>query len=226
MVARGIALLNFGVWGFLRRRCAVCSSCLRFFAMMRRDEGTGEWNLGGVRKRAFMSAADELLAYEPEPGWEEMIALRTFGYRPMFVSGDPEGDRIRVRYFVNSEDRRLMCKAWFGHGSQGPPGHAHGGSISALLDESMGFAAWVAGHMVVAAQLNINFRSMVPIDKISTCEAWVEDVQGRKITTRSRLFSQDGVTCSDGTALFLTLTAEQFDKAKDKYGELQQLKQE
>ncbi len=173
-----------------------------------------------------MSAADELLAYQPEAGWEELIASEAFGYRPMFVSGDPEGDRIRVRYFVHGEERRLMCKAWFGQGSQGPPGHAHGGSISALLDESMGFAAWVAGHMVVAAHLNINFRKMVPIDELSTCEAWVEEVQGRKITTRSRLFSQDGVTCSDGTALFLKLTAEQFGMAKEKYGELQQTKQE
>lgn len=167
-----------------------------------------------------MSSADELLAYVPEPGWEELIASEAFGYRPMFVSGDPEGDRIRVRYFVQTEDHRLMCKAWFGHGSQGPPGHAHGGSISALLDESMGFAAWVAGYMVVAAQLTINFRSMVPIDSISTCEAWVEEVQGRKVMTRSRLLSPDGVTCSDGNALFLQLTAEQFGMAKMKAEDL------
>lgn len=167
-----------------------------------------------------MSAAEELLAYQPEAGWEELVAGEAFGYRPMFVSGDPEGDRIRVRYFVHRDDRRLMCKAWFGHGSQGPPGHAHGGSISALLDESMGFAAWVAGNMVVAAQLNINFRNMVPIDQISTCEAWVEDVQGRKVMTRSRLFSQNGVTCSDGTALFLKLTAEQFGMASMKADDL------
>ena len=48
------------------------------------------------------------------------------------------------------------------------------------------------------------------------CEAWVEEVKGRKVMTRSRLLSPDGVTCSDGTALFLQLTAEQFGMAKMK----------
>ncbi len=151
-----------------------------------------------------------LESYQPEPGWEELIAGDAFGYQPMFVSGDPLGDRIRVRYFVHTKDHRLMCKAWFGPGSQGPPGHAHGGSISALMDEAMGFAAWVAGNMVLAAKLTINFRNMVPVNSISTCEAWVEDIQGRKVSTRSRLFSHDGTTCSDGTALFLKLSAEKF----------------
>ncbi len=151
-----------------------------------------------------------LESYQPDPGWEELIAGDSFGYQPMFVSGDPLSDRIRVRYFVHSEDHRLMGKVWFGPGSQGPPGHAHGGSISALLDEAMGFAAWVAGNMVLAAKLTINFRAMVPVDSVASCEAWIENIDGRKITTRSRLFSADGTTCSDGTALFLKLSPEKF----------------
>ena len=37
---------------------------------------------------------------------------------------------------------------------QGPPGHADGGSLAAVLDEAMGAAVWLAGHSVVAAHLS------------------------------------------------------------------------
>ena len=40
---------------------------------------------------------------------------------------------------------------------EGPPGHAHGGSMAAVLDEAMGAAAWMEGHLVVAVRLATSF---------------------------------------------------------------------
>ena len=148
--------------------------------------------------------------FAAEEGWTELTALDIQGLLPAFVSGDLEGERLRVRYFLRDSDGALVGKAWFGPGTEGPPGHAHGGSIAALLDEAMGLSGWVAGHMVVAATVTINFREMLPLGTETTFEAWVEEVAGRKVIAKSRLFGPNDVTYGDASGLFLMLPAEKF----------------
>ena len=105
-----------------------------------------------------------------------------------------------------------MGKAWFGPGAQGPPGHAHGGSISALLDEAMGYASWVAGLTVVAAEITIRFIEMLPLGQEVHFEAWVERVDGRKVLTDSQVLGVDGTIYGKGNGLFIVIDAEKFLK--------------
>ncbi len=122
------------------------------------------------------------------------------------MSGDSSGHRLSVRYFRREADDALMAKVLFGPGTQGPPDHAHGGSMAALLDESMGGAAWMAGHPVVAANLNITFRQMLPLGTRCVVEAKIVEVDRRKVFTHGYLRSADGVTTyCDGEALFIVL---------------------
>lgn len=146
----------------------------------------------------------------PEPGWVPVKPFRLEGGRGSFVSGEPEGDRLRVRYFRRESDARLMGRAWFGPGAQGPPGHAHGGSIAAVLDEAMGAAAWLEGHLVVAVQLNTSFRTMLPLGTDASMEAWVEGVDGRKVRAHARLLAADGSTFAEADGLFLEIDPERF----------------
>jgi len=146
----------------------------------------------------------------PEPGWIPVKPFRLEGGRGSFVTGEPEGDRLRVRYFRRESDGRLMGRAWFGPGTQGPPGHAHGGSIAAVLDEAMGAAAWLEGHLVVAVQLNTSFRTMLPLGTDAYLEAWVEGVDGRKVQTHSRLYTAEGGAFAEAEGLFLEIDRERF----------------
>jgi acyl-coenzyme A thioesterase PaaI-like protein len=155
----------------------------------------------------------------PEPGWIPVKPFRLEGGRASFVSGEPDGDRLRVRYYRRETDGRLVGRAWFGPGSQGPPGHAHGGSIAAVLDEAMGAAAWQAGHLVVAVQLNISFRTMLPLGTDSYLEAWVEGVDGRKVRTRGRLHTAGGAAFAEADGLFLEIDAERFRPMLEKAAE-------
>lgn len=147
---------------------------------------------------------------ESEGGWTPIEPLGSVGTGRSFVSGEPSGDRLRVRYFRRERDGALVGKIWFGPGTEGPPGHAHGGSMAAVLDEAMGAAAWMAGHTVVAAKLTINFRRMLPLENEALLETWVDQVDGKKVTTRGRLFGQDGEPYAEGEGLFIVLEAEQF----------------
>jgi acyl-coenzyme A thioesterase PaaI-like protein len=152
----------------------------------------------------------------PEEGWEPIEPPRLEGGRGSFVSGDPAGERLRVRYFRRAGARPLVGRAWFGPGAEGPPGHAHGGSMAAVLDEAMGAAAWMSGHKVVAVQLDTSFRRMLPLGTDAWLEAWVERVEGKKVWTASRLFDgrddpHDPRTLfAEARALFVALDPERF----------------
>jgi len=129
-----------------------------------------------------------------------------------FVSGDPRSDRLRVRYFHRASDDTLVAAVWFGPGTEGPPGHAHGGSVASVLDEAMGGAAWHAGYPVVAARISVDFREMVPIGTEATIEARIERVDGRKIRARGRMIGKDGQLYADGEGLFVVLEPEQLER--------------
>jgi acyl-coenzyme A thioesterase PaaI-like protein len=154
----------------------------------------------------------EILGLLPEPDWTTLSLPSSFGSRPTFVSGDDDTDRLRVKYYYRPHDQHLVGKAWFGPGAQGPPGHAHGGSISALLDEAMGFAGWVVDLPVVAAEITIRFVEMLPLKQEVQFEAWIEQVNGRKVKTGSRVFAADGTTYGEGTGLFIVIDVKKFRK--------------
>ena len=147
---------------------------------------------------------------QPEPGWSQLRQPAAFGPHPTFVTGGDDSDRLRVRYYYQADNGHIVGKAWFGPGAQGPPGHAHGGSISALLDEAMGYASWVANLTVVAAEITIRFLEMLPLDQVVLFEAWVDQVDGKKVQAASRVFTQDGAIYSKGTGLFIVIDAEKF----------------
>ncbi len=156
-------------------------------------------------------ATDDLEAWldTPEPGWTWVAPPPSMAIQS-FVSGDANDGRLRVRYFRPGSEAGLNAKVWFGPAAQGPPGHAHGGSMAAVLDEVMGGAAWAAGHACVAAQLTTHFRAMLPLESRCVVEARVASVEGRKVRVEATLGDGDGLVYAEGTALFIEIDPERF----------------
>jgi acyl-coenzyme A thioesterase PaaI-like protein len=119
-----------------------------------------------------------------------------------------------VAYYRSGEAGRLVGRAWFGPETEGPPGHAHGGSIAAVLDETLGAVAWAEGHPVVVASLKIDFRKMLPLGTDATFETWIDHIEGRKIHTRGRLVGPTGELIAEGRAICVTLGNEHMEKFK------------
>ncbi len=86
---------------------------------------------------------------------------------------------------------------------QGPPAHAHGGCLSAVLDEAMGAAVWCAGHPVVAARLEVDFKRAVPLGVRCAVDAWVTRADGRKVWAESTLTLEDGKVATRGRGLYI-----------------------
>lgn len=150
----------------------------------------------------------------PEPGWVPVNPFPEIERTRSFVSGDPDGDRLRLAYYRRDSDGRLVGKAWFGPGCQGPPGFAHGGSVAAVLDEAMGAAAWLEQHAALVVRLVVDVRRMLPLGTETVFEAWMTDVQGRKVTVRATLVDPQGNLVAEAEGLFIVLSPEQMDGIK------------
>lgn len=144
--------------------------------------------------------------------WTPLAPFGAVGATMSFVSSEPNGDRLRVHYFRRATDGALVGTAWFGPAAEGPPGHAHGGSIAAVLDEAMGLGAWIAGHAVVAAKISVAFRRMLPLGTEARFAAVVERIEGRKIHVRGRLHGADDSTYAESEGLFIEIGADRFDE--------------
>lgn len=139
-----------------------------------------------------------------EPGWSIFDAPALVGDSLKFVSGEPDGSRFRIRYYRDDQNH-LHARIWFGPETEGPPDHAHGGSIAAVMDEALGLAAWAAGYPIVVGNLNVSFRNMLPIKKVVTLESQVVSVDGRKVMVHGRLFCEDGTIYAEGQCICITL---------------------
>jgi acyl-CoA thioesterase FadM len=81
--------------------------------------------------------------------------------------------------------------------------------MAALLDDAMGGAAWLAGFPVVAVNLNISFRNMLPLNTPCLVRTQVVKTEGRKVSCQGKITSTDGETVfTRGEALFVTLEEE------------------
>jgi acyl-coenzyme A thioesterase PaaI-like protein len=152
-------------------------------------------------------------APDPEPPFapDEAGFLRLAEVKPVadvrsFVSGDPTGDRLRVAYWYCAQRGELRARAWFGPGAEGPPGHAHGGAIAAVLDELMGVCAWQLGHRVLAARLDVTFVAPLPLGTDAVASARVTAVEGRRITVEGHIGQY-----AKATGLFIAVRPEMFE---------------
>jgi acyl-coenzyme A thioesterase PaaI-like protein len=91
-----------------------------------------------------------------------------------------------------------------GRAFEGAPGRAHGGSVAALLDETMGLVHVMNEAFAYTAQLNITFLAPTPIGVPIVARAWLERREGRKLFISASLRSGDE-DLARATAIFVTV---------------------
>jgi uncharacterized protein (TIGR00369 family) len=89
---------------------------------------------------------------------------------------------------------------------QGWEGVAHGGIISALLDEVSVYAAYGSSRQIVTAELNVRYLKPVPIGREIVVEATVHDRVRRSIMVEATI-SCDGEVLTRSEARLVVLKA-------------------
>ncbi len=139
-------------------------------------------------------------------GWIEVEPFPKTRPIPSYVSANSSDEQLQVRFYLMGES--MVGRAHFGASTQGPPGHAHGGSMAALLDEVMGGTCWALGKPVLAAQITIQFRNKLPLGTVVQFEGRIERSERKKMYTAGVLKSIDGsVVYAEGTGLFIQVGA-------------------
>lgn len=162
-----------------------------------------------------MATADSAPAsLVPGPDWAPVDPFPELDRVRSFVSGDASDDRLRLRYYRRGSDGRLVGTAWFGPGSEGPPGFAHGGAIAAVLDEAMGAAAWLEQHAALLVRLTVDLRQMLALDTEAVFDAWITAVAGRKVTVRATLVDPRAGLIAESEGLFIVLSPQQMEGLK------------
>ena len=90
---------------------------------------------------------------------------------------------------------------------QGYPGRMHGGVVSTLIDESMGWAVYHATKWGATARLNVRFRKPIYLDRPLRIESWIVKDRSRLIELRAEVRDGDGALLADADGVFMTLDA-------------------
>lgn len=135
---------------------------------------------------------------------------------PCFVCGTENPASMGFVFY--QDDRRIVGTGTLTRNQQGPPGHAHGGSLASVLDEAMGLALWRQGHKVVAAHLEFDYRHPTPLNVPLRVEAGFGDRGNRSIRAHARIVLPDGTVTVEGTGIFVELGDEFLERFGDFWG--------
>ncbi|MDQ3669131.1 MAG: PaaI family thioesterase [Actinomycetota bacterium] len=101
---------------------------------------------------------------------------------------------------------------------QGYDGFLHGGVVTALLDETMGWAFFQRGVWGVTARLTITFREPVVVGEELLVSGWIVRERSRAIETRGQLErARDGVVLAEADGLFLRMPEERQAELERRY---------
>lgn len=95
---------------------------------------------------------------------------------------------------------------------QGAPGLAHGGLLTAAMDEVLGSLNWLLARPAVTGRLECDFKKPVPVGSQLFISARITGVDGRKIYTRAtaNLGSLTGPLVIEAAALFVQVGVQHF----------------
>ncbi|XP_072316760.1 acyl-coenzyme A thioesterase THEM4 [Eucyclogobius newberryi] len=108
--------------------------------------------------------------------------------------------------FVNKEEKKSVCLFQAGHLLEGPPGNVHGGAIATMIDVITATHATFISGMVMTANLNINYRSAIPLGSTVLLETTLDKIEGRKTYINCKVTSADGSKLhTEATGLFVSV---------------------
>ncbi|MBM3273768.1 MAG: PaaI family thioesterase [Candidatus Sericytochromatia bacterium] len=116
--------------------------------------------------------------------------------------------------YWDAGEGEIAAKVTLTEAQQGAPGHSHGGSLAAILDEAMGWAVWRSGARALAGRLEFDYRLPTPLGVPLEARARVVGRGGRSIRAECEMRLPDGSVCVQGRGVFVDLG----DRFEEKFG--------
>lgn len=127
-------------------------------------------------------------------------AAASFDNSPLLGPANPIAPPVRLHV----EGQVVHGVATFTRQYEGPPGHVHGGIVSAAFDEVLGMVQSMTGNPGMTGRLIVNYRSPTPLYREVTFRGKVDRVEGRKIFTSGTLHAGERL-CAEAEGLFISV---------------------
>ena len=130
-----------------------------------------------------------------------------------FGCGAANDAGMKLTFELDFDDRRTRGRFILGPNYAGGGGFAHGGIIAVVLDEAMGKLSRLVEEKAVTAEMNIEYRKPVPVDKEIVVEGWQEEEKGRNRFRTAEIRDAHGTVLARGKARFVVVDETHFANA-------------
>jgi uncharacterized protein (TIGR00369 family) len=131
-----------------------------------------------------------------------------------FGCGAANSAGMKLAFYLDLEARRARGSFVLGPDYAGGGGFAHGGIIAVVLDEAMGKLSRLAEETAVTAEMNIEYKRPVPIDKPIVVEGWQEEATGRNRFRVAEIYDLQGNLLARGKGRFVIVKQAHFTEAQ------------
>jgi acyl-coenzyme A thioesterase PaaI-like protein len=128
--------------------------------------------------------------------------------RHCYACGDLNPIGLHLRFEVQDDGWAVApFEALADH--QGYPGYVHGGVVSALLDEAMGWATYGVGIWALTGKIELRFRDIVPTGKPLVVRGRITRDRGRTLDVVAELRDAAGKLLAEANGLLFRATGDQ-----------------
>ena len=135
----------------------------------------------------------------------KILRLETQAANRCFGCGGDNPAGMRLVFDLNFDARRTYGKFVLGPNYAGGAGFAHGGIIAVVLDEAMGKISKLTEERAVTAELSIEYKRPVPVDREIVVEGWQEEEKGRNRFRVGEIRDAEGNLLARGKGRFVVL---------------------
>ena len=144
----------------------------------------------------------------PAASPDRQLAVREDHY--CFGCGQQNPIGLKLPFFEEGATGRVWAPWTPSPEHQGFEGIAHGGLITTVLDEVMGWVIYQRQLWAVTGTINVRFRKPVEIGVETRAVAWLARETGRKIDVAAELRrASDDLLLAEATAVFIRVSEEQ-----------------
>ena len=126
-------------------------------------------------------------------------------------AANPAGMKLAFELDVGA--RRTRGCFTLGPNYAGGAGFAHGGIIAVVLDEAMGKLSRLADEQAVTAEMSVEYKKPVPVDKPIHVEGWQEEEKGRNRFRVAEIRDPQGNLLARGKGRFVVVKQSHFTEA-------------
>ena len=120
-----------------------------------------------------------------------------------FVCGreNPRGLRIEVKRWERGATFRFLAEDTY----KGWAHYLHGGVISMLFDELLGWTSRFLGYTALTARLEVRYKKPVPLGSVVTFRSELEREAKRLLYIRTAAYLEDGTLAAEGKGTMMVM---------------------